>query len=629
MFEGYLAMGGNEILNSARIYGYTNSAGCGFSWLQCGPCDGLREALGDAEYTVATLTDAPWYDPRDPATGRFYGAYGLSWENISDSTRTAQVTQGMLDGGTVGRVRKAVRETRVRAMLIADGEDALEAGLTWLKMALDPTDCGLHGNACGAVDACFFTACPPERATLPTYTAWTDSSRNLWPNTRAVSTGTAFGSVMNGAGSYVTDFPGTVSTARRWTASAVAASRIVSLPIGTVLPPATQVRVRLRGRTSHQLTGVYLATRADVVGGAGEGRVDLGTIPAGSWERDVVLPGYTGVAGASSGVVLMGVPAQIGATVDVTAIGVELTPGAPAWFDGSTADGDRENYLWLGSPYASLSVYQTRALTQEPEPDDAYDARVDAYSRRLHGVTCISGPLIEQKMHRGATWGYLVEFTLAAASPWVLSETRAVSLAPGLPVVVQDIPYNLVRYPSAELSSGTVTVQTNYAPNPSVETDATGWAVAADGVVPAGQVAGGRITGELAAVGVASYRSVFTATGASAAAGWFGADHIVPIVPTTGQRVSLNMWASSSIASGAPVLGSIEIHALWQNGSNVLLRDDLVGTMAVGGGAVSLKSVLPPVGTARVVMRAFVRVTSWSAGNVVRLYADAVAVTVP
>lgn len=87
-------------------------------------------------------------------------------EGLNDSTRTAAVTESITDGGVVGQVRHATRQVRVRALLSALGEDALESGLSWLKAALDPDYCGTHGNSCGGADSCFFTACPPTKESI-------------------------------------------------------------------------------------------------------------------------------------------------------------------------------------------------------------------------------------------------------------------------------------------------------------------------------------------------------------------------------------------------------------------------------------------------------------------------------
>jgi len=192
MYEGYLEFGGGEVLNSARALAYSQTAPCPVTWLQCPPCDGIRDVLGDDPYTYETIELAPWYDAEDEVTHRFLGAHAISVEGIPDSTREASVAENMLDGGVVGRVRHATRRMRYRALLTAQGEDALEAGFSWLSSALTPGSCGSHGDGCGAADARFFTACPPEREsiTMPE-TFWNDPVTNLATNPSMETAGAA------------------------------------------------------------------------------------------------------------------------------------------------------------------------------------------------------------------------------------------------------------------------------------------------------------------------------------------------------------------------------------------------------------------------------------------------------
>ena len=159
MFEGYFSMGGVEILNQHRVSSLLSDSGCDPHWIRCAPCPGLNDATGD---NLADPTDAPWWDEDDEATHRFYGVYPISIEGLSDSTREAAMVEGILDGGVVSGYRRAIRQVRVRGLLIAEGEDALEAGMSWLDNALEPNSCSGHGAGCGEVDACWFVECPPE-----------------------------------------------------------------------------------------------------------------------------------------------------------------------------------------------------------------------------------------------------------------------------------------------------------------------------------------------------------------------------------------------------------------------------------------------------------------------------------
>lgn len=163
MWNGYLAMGGLEILNSPRAVAYSRGAGCPVWWLtDPEPCDTLEAALGiESSYEVERIADAPWYDARRPESARFYGAYVIDLENLSASTREAEVAQRIGPGGVIGAVREGSRRVRATVMLTAQGMDALEAGMDWLAATTKTGACGMHGDGCSTTDMEFFVECPP------------------------------------------------------------------------------------------------------------------------------------------------------------------------------------------------------------------------------------------------------------------------------------------------------------------------------------------------------------------------------------------------------------------------------------------------------------------------------------
>jgi hypothetical protein len=247
-------------------------------------------------------------------------------------------------------------------------------------------------------------------------------------------------------------------------------------------------------------------------------------------------------------------------------------------------------------------------------------------------VTCVSGPTVIQKFHHDDAWGYLVEFVLVAAAPSLYGVTRNVVLDTGDAVVIQDAPTNLVLYPSAVLTAGTVTVAVNYADNPSVETNLTHWSkdagsVAAQTVLAQSDTAAGGI----AAVGTKSARARFTATTTSAVAGTSRLDNqsATFAARVAGDRMSVSMWASANLFSGTAVLGTLKVFAIWQAGATVLRTDTISSSVALAGGVASLKGIAVPATATNVILRAELALTSWSTGAVVDLFADAVAVTVP
>jgi hypothetical protein len=160
MFNGYLALGGNEILNAARTAAYVKKQLPRFDLHDVHGNADLQLALGDEDYESPLADDAPWMDESNPATKDFYGLYPLAIQGIGGSTRGAAVSESIVDGGVVGSIRHASREIRVKALLIAADDMGLEAGRAWLSGALDSSECGSHGGACGASDLDYFIAAP-------------------------------------------------------------------------------------------------------------------------------------------------------------------------------------------------------------------------------------------------------------------------------------------------------------------------------------------------------------------------------------------------------------------------------------------------------------------------------------
>lgn len=430
------------------------------------------------------------------------------------------------------------------------------------------------------------------------------------------------------------DAPARGTYALRWIVQTAPA---VSLPVVDLLPTSGEVytlvgKVRPRTRTE------TLAPRIRNAAGP------VFTAPKDVWTSfRLTIAAGTG-SNAQTGLILAsGSGHQPGDVIDIDEVMVIAGDyGDGTYFDGSFSDSPTSDfetpgavlhdYGWTGTAHASTSTYRTGMVTETPDPVK-YEEAVGLLQRTMHDVTCISGPLIEQKLHRNEMWGYIVEFTLAAGTPWLFGTTRDVIIPPGqVPIVVQDVPFNLVPYPSAELSSGTVIVATNYSTNPSVETAITGWQAGADGTkILAAQVAISRSVppDDPASTGAYSAKSLFTANTTNTA-GWFSAGQSVVLTGiSAGKRYSINLWATASIQSGTAVLGNIDYYVYWQDAANAVLRTDLLGTLPAAGGAMSVKSILPPAGTTKAFVHARINVTSWSTGALIRLYADALAVTIP
>lgn len=160
MFDGYLQLGGKEIVNVARTEAYVRKIAPNLPLKPCVDCDDLAVVVGDDEYESPMVDSAPWYDPNQPETNGFFGFYPLEVENVESSTRTADVTNSIHGGGTVGEARFGPRTMRWRGVLVAKDKLALEAGQAWLRAALTADPCTSHGGSCGGAMMCYFAACP-------------------------------------------------------------------------------------------------------------------------------------------------------------------------------------------------------------------------------------------------------------------------------------------------------------------------------------------------------------------------------------------------------------------------------------------------------------------------------------
>lgn len=642
MFEGYLAFGGNEVANNERARGYAESAACPFTWFTGPRCSSLRDALGETvSYTYANITNAPWYDPSNPdISQRFYGAYVLGVKGGYDSSRQTDMVEGIDEGGVAGFSRKGLKEVTVKVLLAARDWDAVAYGVGWLSQSLDERACGIHGGMCGTADLAYFAACPPARAQVPTFTDWVETRRNLtnrYQDDITIQGGTRTVEAVSTAIPGVTSAVRDTRTSTGWTAvipfSAWGAASGILVPAGTtvglgILAWTNQASGNVQIGVAHYrasdntfIGDVILDSRAaSAVPATGPGTWLSATFTAGAVDELVVF-GFRSNGGL------------VGEWLQATAGIMEARTTAPLitdYFDGTTlpadANPDLVRVLWDGAEGMSSAIYETRQPTTRPQTDEEYAADVDPLRRYLHGVATVAGPYETDRMaDSSGNVALVMEYVLNATRPWVYAETRQVQLPVTPTTVIQDVAFNLAPYPSFELAAEEVTVATNLATNPSVETNATGWTAFSAGVAPA--AVGARST-EIAADGVASYKVAVTTTN-SGSAGQLLAYQDVPLAAAGGAPVSATIWAAAQVAAGTAVLGALSGKVEWRNGSGTLLSSTPLSAGDVAGAAMSAESLVPPVGATSARVIATAAVTSWSVGAQLALFADALAVTVP
>lgn len=156
MYDNYLAIGGVELVNAERTQAYVEHMLPQFDLQKIADRD-LHVALEDESYRSPVIDNADWVSAREKASHQFYGLYPMSLEGFGDSTRKAEVSESVLNGGFVNSSRQASRPIRVHGLLIGANEAAVESGLSWLRAIVDSSDCSMHtSGSCGGNDMTFF-----------------------------------------------------------------------------------------------------------------------------------------------------------------------------------------------------------------------------------------------------------------------------------------------------------------------------------------------------------------------------------------------------------------------------------------------------------------------------------------
>lgn len=130
-WSGYVTFDGTEILNASRVEALAGSK----PWFKAAVENSvLEEALDDPAYT--DIQNAPWWDPDDSASERFYGLYPISVTGIEDSSRSSAVVESTEDGGVPGRVRHGIKSVLLNVVIVAEDTLGAEYGMRWARRAL-------------------------------------------------------------------------------------------------------------------------------------------------------------------------------------------------------------------------------------------------------------------------------------------------------------------------------------------------------------------------------------------------------------------------------------------------------------------------------------------------------------
>lgn len=168
MDVNWLTLGGNEVINTARVQAYaagvetSDSCGAGVS-VGCA-CPGLAQAIEGADfggYVDPVVDGAPWLEETAPESAEFLGVFGL--EEEGGSVGVVERTPVELAGGgsNIGVERFNHREVTYQVVLVARSEAGLSYGLMWLSSVLRGP---AGGQGCWGDQACVFAWCPSGEA---------------------------------------------------------------------------------------------------------------------------------------------------------------------------------------------------------------------------------------------------------------------------------------------------------------------------------------------------------------------------------------------------------------------------------------------------------------------------------
>jgi hypothetical protein len=166
VYQGYLSLGGTEIINQARTVAYVHHALPRLDLRGCDECDDFHEVVGDAPYQSPLIDQPDWWDANNVDSWDFYGLYPLAMDGFDDGTTQATVTELMGPGAAISLPRRASRQLRITGLLVGRTDAAISYGMVWLRNALLGNPCG-DALACTGDHLCYFTACPPVCSDSP------------------------------------------------------------------------------------------------------------------------------------------------------------------------------------------------------------------------------------------------------------------------------------------------------------------------------------------------------------------------------------------------------------------------------------------------------------------------------
>lgn len=168
--EWYMAYGGVEVVNHARLTTYLGTVGSPLDgYAGCGCPTFGADTVEELPYTAPDDEDspAPWYDADVPASREFAGVMVLDVAGLDDFPVQRSVTGGIAGGGAIGPARALPRTITFTALLLGSTCCGVDYGLHWLGQVLQGCTDGTCDGDCMTV----FNCCPGEVLTAADFNA--------------------------------------------------------------------------------------------------------------------------------------------------------------------------------------------------------------------------------------------------------------------------------------------------------------------------------------------------------------------------------------------------------------------------------------------------------------------------
>lgn len=147
----WVEFGGEEIFNVSRTVQLAKTLGINSVRIHPSSVSWIDAALGATGY--GDITEAPWYDPRNPASEEFAGALPLDITGLDESSMSASTTEYITDGGNSDKPRNSTQPMVARVVLVAKTDRGAEFGRRWLYQRLRKS---ATGSFCAGADFFYF-----------------------------------------------------------------------------------------------------------------------------------------------------------------------------------------------------------------------------------------------------------------------------------------------------------------------------------------------------------------------------------------------------------------------------------------------------------------------------------------